>query len=57
MFNEDEGSSCYNYYYYCYYYLLLLLFIICITSINIMALQASVGPWPLFQFLDHIHIR
>jgi hypothetical protein len=22
-----------------------------------MALQPLVGPWPLFQFLDHLHIR
>jgi hypothetical protein len=28
-----------------------------IIIIIIMALQPFVGPWPLFQFLDHIHSR
>jgi hypothetical protein len=29
--------------------------IIIIIIIIIMALQPFVGPWPLFQFLDHLH--
>jgi hypothetical protein len=33
------------------------LFIVVIIIIIIIALQAFVGPWPLFQFLDPIHSR
>jgi hypothetical protein len=31
--------------------------IIIIIIIIITALQPCLGPWPLFQFLDHIHSR
>jgi hypothetical protein len=35
----------------------MIIIIIIIIVIVVIVLQPFVGPWPLFQFLDHIHSR